>query len=38
MFEFTYSDNETLVNYQECGKAYKKGVYDFTFENRYLIY
>ena len=38
MFEFTYSDNDILENYQECGKAYKKGVYDFTFENRYLIY
>ncbi len=38
MFEFTYSDNEILENYQEQRKAYKSGVYDFTFEGRYLIY
>ncbi|MBO5015180.1 MAG: ATP-dependent DNA helicase [Bacteroidaceae bacterium] len=38
MFEFTYSDNDILESYKDCGKAYKKGVYDFTFENRYLIY
>ena len=38
MFEITYSDNDLLENYQECDKAYKKGVYDFTFEHRYLIY
>lgn len=38
MFEFTYSDNEILDNYIDCGKAYPKGEYDFTFEHRYLIY
>ena len=38
MFEFTYSDNEILDNYKDCGKAYPKGEYDFTFEHRYLIY
>lgn len=38
MFEITYSDNETFEAYQNAGKAYKKGVYDFTFEHRYIIY
>ena len=38
MFEITYSDNEILENYQDCGKAYKKGIYDFTFEHRYIIF
>ena len=38
MFEITYSDNEMLENYIDAGKAYKGGIYDFTFEKRYLIY
>lgn len=38
MFEFTYSDNEIFENYQEMRKAYKSGVYDFTFEGRFIIY
>lgn len=38
MFEMTYDGNEILENYIDAGKAYKGGVYDFTFENRYLIY
>lgn len=38
MFEITYSDKETFEAYQNAGKAYKKGVYDFTFESRYIIY
>lgn len=38
MFEITYSDKETFEAYQNAGKAYKKGVYDFTFEHRYIIY
>ena len=37
MFEMTYDGNEILENYIDAGKAYKGGVYDFTFENRYLI-
>ena len=36
MFEITYSDNEMLENYIDAGKAYKGGIYDFTFEKRYL--
>lgn len=38
MFEITYSDNETLEAYQNVGKAYEGGIYDFTFEKRYIIY
>ena len=38
MFEITYSDNETFEAYQNAGKAHKGGTYDFTFENRYIIY
>lgn len=38
MFEITYSDSEILERFQNCGKAYDKGVYDFTFEGRYIIY
>lgn len=38
MFEITYSDSEILENYKGCGKAYHDGAYDFTFENRYIIY
>ena len=38
MFEITYSDSEIFEDYQTAGKAHKGGTYDFTFENRYLIY
>lgn len=38
MFEITYSDSDILERFQNCGKAYKKGVYDFTFEERFIIY
>ena len=38
MFEITYSDNETFEAYQNAGKVHKGGTYDFTFENRYIIY
>ena len=38
MFEITYSDNETFEAHQNAGKAHKGGTYDFTFENRYIIY
>ena len=38
MFEITYNDKEILEYYKECRKAYKSGVYDFTFENRFIIY
>ena len=38
MFEISYSDNDTLDNFKLAGKAYKSGAYDFTFENRFIIY
>ena len=38
MFEITYNDKENLEMYKECGKAYRNGEYDFTFENRFIIY
>ena len=38
MSEITYSDSETLKSYILADKAYEGGVYDFTFENRYIIY
>ena len=38
MFEITYNDNEIFENYQACQKAYKTGLYDFTFEDRFIIY
>lgn len=34
----TYTDAEVLEQYKDCEKAYDNGVYDFTFENRYIIY
>lgn len=38
MFEITYNDSDMLERFQDCGKAYDKGVYDFTFEGRFIIY
>lgn len=38
MFEITYSDSDILEDYKDCGKAHKSGAYDFTFENRFIIY
>ena len=38
MFEITKNDGHVLSKYIADGKGYKNGVYDFTFENRYLIY
>lgn len=38
MFEITRNDYEALEYYMNEGMAYKKAVYDFTFENRFLIY
>ena len=38
MFEITYNDSDILERFQDCGKAYDKGVYDFTFEGRFIIY
>lgn len=38
MFEISYNDKELFDDYVECGKAYKKGKYDFTFEGRFIVY
>ena len=38
MFEITYNDKETLACYIVKRMAYDGGIYDFTFEGRYLIY
>ncbi len=38
MFEITYHHRDNLQDFIDCGKAYKNGVYDFTFENRFIIY
>ena len=38
MFEITHRDRHKLQSYIEKGTAYKDGIYDFTFENRFLIY
>lgn len=38
MFEITYNGEDMLRNYKERRMAYKEGKYDFTFEERYLIY
>ena len=38
MFEISYKDSDMLQEFIDAEKAYKDAVYDFTFENRYLIY
>lgn len=38
MYEITYDDKETLACYIVKHMAYDGGVYDFTFEGRYIIY
>lgn len=38
MFEINYKDKERLNEYIENRKAYQNAVYDFTFENRFLVY
>lgn len=38
MFEITYGDRAVLEQFKSAGCAYKQGVYDFTFESRYIIY
>ena len=38
MFEITYNDDYTLQNFIDAGKAYRDAIYDFTFENRFIIY
>ena len=38
MYEITYNDKETLADYIVKRMAFDGGIYDFTFEGRYLIY
>jgi len=38
MFEITYNDSHKLQSFVDCRKAYKDARYDFTFENRYIVY
>ena len=38
MYEITYEDKETLAGYIGKRMAYDGGIYDFTFEGRYIIY
>ena len=38
MFEMSKNHEPLLQQYIYDRKAYKKGIYDFTFENRFLIY
>ena len=38
MFELTYNDSKALENWMYLGKVHKDAAYDFTFENRYIIY
>lgn len=38
MFEITYNDSDTLQNFIDADKAYHGAIYDFTFEDRFIIY
>ncbi len=38
MFEFAYHDNELFENLKYQSRIHQKSEYDFTFENRFLIY
>ena len=38
MFEITYNDYDALDYYVNERMAYENAEYDFTFENRYLVY
>ncbi len=38
MFEITTVGKSEFFEFKELGKVYPNGVFDFTFENRYLIY
>lgn len=38
MFEITYNDKERFNDYIGYGVAYSDGIYDFTFEDTYLVY
>lgn len=38
MFEITYNGSDMLQNFIDADKAYHGAVYDFTFEDRFIIY
>lgn len=38
MFEITYNGDTVFDTFKDCGKVYENGVYDFTFEERFIIY
>ena len=38
MYEITHKDNEKLQEYIAKHIAYEGGIYDFTFEHRFLVY
>lgn len=38
MFEISFCDDELFESYVNCDKAYYGGKYDFTFEDRFIIY
>ena len=38
MFEITRNHEDALEYFKSEQKAYPNGEYDFTFENRYLVY
>lgn len=38
MFEITYRDDDMLRDFVDAGKAYRGATYDFTFEDRFIIY
>lgn len=38
MFEMTRNDQELFERFQQERKAYRDGVYDFTFDNAFIIY
>ena len=38
MLEITYNEKNNLNEYIDADKAYFGGIYDFTFENRFIVY
>ena len=38
MFEITYRNDDMLRDFVDAGKAYRGATYDFTFEDRFIIY
>lgn len=38
MFEITYDDSHVLQNFIDANKVYHGAIYDFTFEERFIVY